>query len=190
MPILRKIYSILVDLIETLVVAGAIFVVIYYFLFRPYQVNGESMFPTYHDGEYILTNLITLKIDDPKRGDVIVFQSPTNNEKDFIKRIIGQPGDTVKLQDGKVYVNDQELDESVYLSSDVRTYGGSFLADGTQVTVPTDNYFVLGDNRNFSSDSREWGFVSKGELIGKSLVVYWPISAFHVIRNVDYSLGF
>lgn len=187
MPILRKIYSILIDLVETLVIAGAIFVVIYYFFFRPYQVNGESMFPTYHDGEYILTNLIALKVDSPKRGDVVVFKSPTNNEKDFIKRVIGQPGDTVRLQDGKVYVNGQELDESIYLASGVRTYGGSFLADGAQVVVPADNYFVLGDNRNFSSDSREWGFVEKEKLIGKSLIVYWPLGQLHVIKSINYS---
>ena len=85
MEILRKLYSILIDLTETLVIAGAIFVVIYAFLFRPFQVNGDSMFPNYHNGEYILTNLIVMHLSPIKRGDVIVFQAPIDKEKDFIK---------------------------------------------------------------------------------------------------------
>src|SRR3990167_1885586 len=125
MPILRRVYAILIDLAETLVIAGAIFVVIYAFLFRPFQVNGQSMYPNYENGEYILTNLITLKMKDAQRGDVVVFESPVNKEKDFIKRIIGVPGDEVMIKAGFVFVNDIKLDET-YLPSDVRTYGGAF----------------------------------------------------------------
>ena len=185
MSFARKIYLILIDLVETIVIAGAIFVVIYAFLFRPFQVNGESMFPNYKNGEYILTNLIALRLSPLKRGEVIVFRAPINQEKDFIKRVIGIPGDKVALKDGYVYVNDNKLDES-YLPSDFRTYGGAFLAEGASVTVPADNYFVLGDNRNFSSDSREWGLVSKDKVIGKSFIVYWPPQDLKLVQHATY----
>ncbi len=187
MSIARKIYAILIDLVETLVIAGAIFVVIYAFLFRPFQVNGQSMYPNYHNGEYILTNLVGLKLASVNRGDVVVFQAPTDKEKDFIKRVIGLPGDQVGLENGSVLVNGKTLNEGSYLAGDVKTYGGAFLGDGTTVTVPAGSYFVLGDNRNFSSDSREWGFVPKGKLIGKSLFVYWPINEMRVVKSGKYN---
>lgn len=180
--------AIIFDLIETLVIAGAIFVVIYAFLFRPYQVNGHSMDPTYQNGEYILTNLITLKFNKLTRGDVVVFKAPLDAEKDYIKRIIGLPGDTVMIKEGYVYVNNQKLDESAYLPPDFRTYGGQTIVDGELITVPNDNYIVFGDNRGGSSDSREWGFVPKDKIIGKSAIVYWPLTEFHFIRTPKYSL--
>jgi signal peptidase I len=187
MPIVRRIYLILLDLVETLVIAGAIFVVIYAFLFRPYQVNGVSMYPTYHDGEFILTNLIGLRFGHLQRGDVIVFKAPPNQEKDYIKRVIGLPGEKVKLQDGFVYVNGQKLDESAYLAPDVKTYPENFMQEGQEVTVPENNYFVLGDNRANSSDSRDWGFVTPDKLIGISSLVYWPVTRLHFIGRPKYT---
>lgn len=186
MFIFKSIWTVLLDLVETLVIAGAVFVVIYAFLFRPFQVNGQSMFPNYHNGEYILTNLITLKLETIKRGDVVVFKAPINQEKDFIKRIIGLPGETVSLKNGSVYVNSKKLDESSYLPSDYKTYGGAFLAEGSEVIVSDNNYLVLGDNRGFSSDSREWGFVSKDKIIGKSFIVYWPPQNFKLVQHGKY----
>lgn len=189
MPIFRKIYAILLDLIETLVIAGAIFVVIYAFLFRPFQVNGQSMYPNYHNGEYILTNLISLRLSKLERGDVVVFQAPVDREKDFIKRIIGLPGDTVMLDSGSVFVNGNKLDEGTYLASSVKTFGGAFLADKQSVKVPEDNYFVLGDNRSFSSDSREWGFVPREKIIGKSFFVYWPVTSARIVTRGEYNIN-
>lgn len=141
------------------------------------------MYPNFQDKEYVLTNLITLRLANPKRGDVIVFKAPIDQEKDFIKRVIGNPGDSVMVQDGSVFINGQKLDESKYLKDDVKTYGGAFLKDGVAVTVPADNYFVMGDNRPYSSDSREWGYVSKDLLIGESFFSYWPLSELHFISN-------
>ncbi|OIP57782.1 MAG: signal peptidase I [Candidatus Levybacteria bacterium CG_4_10_14_0_2_um_filter_36_16] len=181
----RKIYSILIDLVETLVIAGAIFVVIYAFLFRPFQVNGQSMFPNYHNGEYILTNLISLRFQELQRGDVVVFKAPTNQEKDYIKRVIGLPEETVSLKEGKIFINDKQLSEK-YLPSDFKTYEGTFLQEGQSVSVPDKSYFVLGDNRDFSSDSREWGFVTKDKIIGKSFIVYWPIADFKIVQRGQY----
>lgn len=183
MSILRKIYLFLVDTIQSILVAAAIFLIIYMFLFRPFQVNGDSMYPNFKDREYVLTNLITLRFHTPVRGDVIVFKAPPEPDKDFIKRIIGLPGDTVMVQNGDVYVNGQRLDQNSFLNPDVKTYGGSFLKDGDTVTVPQGEYFVMGDNRPYSSDSREWGFVPAGNIIGESMLVYWPVNDMQVIKN-------
>jgi signal peptidase I len=183
MEILKKVYSFFVDMMQTILLAASIFLVIYIFLFRPFEVSGDSMFPTFKNTEYILTNLITLRFGDPARGDVVVFVAPVDHEKDFIKRVIGLPGDIVLLKDGFVYVNGKKLDESVYLHSDVRTYGGAFLKDGESITVPAGNYFVMGDNRPYSSDSREWGFVTRKALIGESLFVYWPVNHMRLVHN-------
>ena len=185
MEIVRKIYYVLFDLIQTLVIAGAIFVVIYAFLFRPYQVTGHSMDPTFENGEYVLTNLITLRLGELKRGDIVVFVAPPDKEKDYIKRIIGIPGDRVSISGGSVFLNGSKLDQTSFLASSVRTNGGTFLGEGNEVVVPEGQYFVMGDNREFSSDSREWGFVTKNAIIGKSFIVYWPINHIRVVTHAE-----
>ncbi|HUD44022.1 MAG TPA: signal peptidase I [Patescibacteria group bacterium] len=183
MGILKFIWTFLADSFQTLILAASIFLIIYIFLFRPFQVDGISMFPTYKDGEYVLTNIITLRMNKLQRGDVIVFQAPDAPDKDYIKRIIGLPGNTVSLHDGFVYINNEKLNESAYLASDVKSYGGAFLKDDDPVTVPADNYFVMGDNRPMSSDSRTFGFVKFEAVVGKSYFVYWPIANMRLIKN-------
>lgn len=183
MEILRKIYNFALDTVQTLLIVFAVFLVIYVFLFRPFQVSGNSMHPTFLNKEYILTNIIALKFGQPKQGDVIVFKAPNDPEKDYIKRVIGIPGDQIMIQNGDVYVNGGLLDQSAYLQATVKTYGGSFLREGTPVTVLADSYFVLGDNRSGSSDSREWGFVPSSNVIGKSFFVYWPLNKMEIIKN-------
>jgi signal peptidase I len=181
--IIRKIYSFLLDSVQTFLIAFSVFLVIYVFLFRPFEVKGDSMYPNFVDQEYVLTNIISLRFSHPQRGDVIVFKSPSEPDKDFIKRVIGVQGDTIMLKNGDVYLNGNLLDESAYLKPDVKTYGGSFLKDGQTITVPPGQYFVMGDNRIYSSDSREWGFVKQDEVIGKSFFVYWPLSKLGFIKN-------
>ncbi|MCL5432977.1 MAG: signal peptidase I [Patescibacteria group bacterium] len=183
MFILRKIYSFFVDTFQTILIVASFFLVMYIWFFRPFQVNGSSMFPNFEDKEYVITNLIAMRFEDPKRGDVIVFKAPVDHEKEFIKRVIGLPGDTISLKNGEVYINDQLFDQSSFLKSNVKTYGQSFLKDGEKVTVPNDNFFVMGDNRPYSSDSREWGFVKKGEITGRSMFIYWPVEKIQMITN-------
>ena len=183
MEIAKKVYAFVLDTLQTILLAASIFLVIYIFLFRPFQVSGESMDPTFKNKEYILTNLIALKFEDPKKGDVIVFKAPLDRDKDFIKRVMATSGDTIMLQEGYVYVNGNKVDESEYLAPDVMTYGGGFLKEGQPVTVPEGKFLVMGDNRQFSSDSREWGFLDKVDIIGKSFFVYWPVNNIHVISN-------
>ncbi len=183
MEILKKVYNVVLDTMQTILLAASIFLVIYIFLFRPFQVSGDSMYPTFKNKEYILTNLIGLRFDDPQRGDVIVFHAPNDPDKDFIKRVMAIPGDTVYVKEGLVYVNNKEVNEDKYLNSDVKTYGGSFLKEDVSVTVPDGDYIVMGDNRPHSSDSREWGFLPKEKIIGESLFVYWPVKTMRVIEN-------
>jgi len=183
MEFLRKIYAFLLDTVQTLLIVFVVFLVIWQFLFRPFQVNGNSMFPTFFDKQYVLTNIITLKFGPPKRGDVIVFKAPNDPEKDYIKRVIGVPGDSVMIRNGNVYVNGRLLDQSAYLKPTVKTYGGSFLKEDTPATVLADSYFVLGDNRSGSSDSREWGFVPFKSIIGESFFVYWPLDKMEIVKN-------
>lgn len=183
MELLRKVYFFLLDIAQTLILAAAAFVVVYMFLFRPFEVKGESMFPNLHDSEYLITNVISQRLGDPQLGDIIVFKAPNEPDKDFIKRVIGVAGDSVSVKEGAVYVNGKRLDESAYLKPEVKTYGGAFLREGDSVTVPEGYFFVMGDNRSYSSDSREWGFVPKKNIIGSSFFIYWPISNAGVIRN-------
>lgn len=183
MEVLRKAYFFLLDILQTLILAAAAFVVVYMFLFRPFEVKGESMYPNLHDSEYLITSLIGLKLSDPKLGDVIVFKAPNELERDFIKRVIGVGGDSVSIKDGQVYLNEELLNENKYLKPSIKTYGGSFLQEGKEVLVPEGYFFVLGDNRSYSSDSREWGFVPKNNVIGSSIFIYWPLNSAGIIKN-------
>lgn len=183
MFIFRKIYNFLIDTIQSLLLAAAVFLVVYIFFFRPFQVNGESMYPNFHDSQYILTNIISLRFHDPKHGQVIVFKAPLDPEKDYIKRVIGVAQDRVSIKDGRLYLNGNKLDESAYIKEGIDTNGGTFLGDSQEVTITEGNYFVLGDNRHFSSDSREWGFVPRENIIGESFFVYWPLDTIGFVKN-------
>lgn len=185
MEIARKAWHWLIDLAETLVIAGAIFVVIYAFLVRPFQVNGNSMDPTFTNGEYVFTNLLSQRFGPLDRGDVIVFKAPNDKDKDYIKRIIGLPGDKIKVQNGLVYLNGKRLPEE-YLPPGLRTEARGFASEGQEVTVSPKSYYVLGDNRPFSSDSREWGLVTFDKVIGKSALVYWPVNKIRFVEHAEY----
>lgn len=179
----KKIYSFLLDSVQTFLIAAAIFLVIYVFLFRPFEVKGESMFPTLQNNEYVLTNLISIRFGNPQFGDVVVFESPSEPEKDFIKRVMGVAGDRVMVKNGEVYRNGVVIDQGHYLDPSVTTHGGAFMKEGIEVVVPEGSYLVMGDNRDYSSDSREWGFVTKKGIIGKSFFVYWPLNKLRPLMN-------
>lgn len=183
----KNLFGVFWDFIEAIVFALAIFVVVYLFLFQPNQVKGNSMYPTFKDGQFIFTDKISYRLGDPKRGDVVVFRSPKNENIDFIKRIIAQPGETVKISEGKVYVNGQLLDETQYLASDVFTGPESFLSENQEIIIPEGMYFVMGDNRGHSSDSRDFGPVTPKEFVGKVFFRYWPVGDFGKIDSATYN---
>src|SRR3972149_10809430 len=132
------------DILEVLVFAVAIFLFIYLLVLQPHKIKGASMDPNFFDGEYLLTDKVTYRFGEPKRGDVIVFKAPTGDGDEFIKRIIGLPGDTVSVKNGAVYVDGKGLNED-YIPEISPTYGGSFLQENEPFTVQENSYFVLGD---------------------------------------------
>jgi signal peptidase I len=181
----NRLGAFLFDMFETFVIALALVVVVYLFIASPHEVIGQSMEKNFHTGEYILANKFEYRISKPKRGDVIIFKH--SEAADFIKRIIGLPGDKVELNGGKFYINDKILEEP-YLAPENRiTPGGDFLEEGEFVIVPEGKLFVVGDNRNSSSDSRAWGFLDLTEIKGKAWLVYWPISSFHIVQKQSYT---
>ncbi|MEK7565939.1 MAG: signal peptidase I [Patescibacteria group bacterium] len=171
------VFGVFWEFLEAIVFAAAIFTIVYLFVFQPNQVSGNSMYPTFHDKEYILTDKVSYRLSQPGRDDVVVFKSPPNPEKDYIKRIIAIPGDSVMVKLGKVYLNGELLSED-FLPPDVYTQANTFLREGEGYTVPSDSYIVMGDNRGGSDDSRHWGVVTKGEFIGKVFFRYLPITRF------------
>ncbi|MFC1711937.1 signal peptidase I [Patescibacteria group bacterium] len=184
--ILKGFVNLFLDFIQTIVTALSIFVIVYLFLVQPHQVKGNSMYTplteSFNNGEYILTNKISYKFSEPESGDVIVFKAPHNEDYDYIKRIVAIPGNTVKISKGKVYINNMLLDESSYLTTDIYTSSGSFIKEGEDLIIPTEKYFVLGDNRPHSSDSREWGLLPKKNIVGKAWFRYWPIAKMGIIE--------
>lgn len=176
--------SFIFESVEAIVIALALSVVLYLFLFTPHEVVGRSMYPTYKNGEYLIANKIIYQMSDPEQGDVVIFKhSPT---QDYIKRIVAMPGDTVSLRDGKLLVNGDFLNESDYLEDTVYTSGGGFLGDGGSYEVKNGEVFVSGDNRPHSADSRAFGPVDFEDIKGKVWVVYFPFDQARIIRDPIY----
>lgn len=173
------------EIIQTAVISLLIFFAVYIFLVQPHRVKGESMIPNYKDGELLLVEKVSYKIYKPSRGDVIVFKAPGQTKVDFIKRIIGLPGETVKLDVGKIYINGKRLNES---------YEKQTTAGNVDLMLGPDQYYVMGDNRGGSSDSRVFGPIDRNTIEGKAWLVYWPIlkgdnsDGARVILRVDYGV--
>lgn len=170
-----------IDIIQTIVIALAFYTVVHLFIAQPNKVDGSSMVPTFHTSDRILTSKLSYRFGTPHRGDIIVFTPPNPQNGDYIKRIIGLPGETIELKNGQVYINDQLLSEK-YLPADTKTVERAFLRDNVPYKIPDGDYMVFGDNRNFSSDSREWGPIAYKEIIGKAKIQYWPLSEVRVIE--------
>ena len=166
--------------IKALVIAVLLAAVIRYFLFAPIVVDGLSMMPTLHDQDRMIVNKFSYKIDEPERFDIIVFHAPEN--KDYIKRVIGLPGDTIEYKNDTLYVNGKAYEEPYldeYKSDE--TLDGPLTESFTlsekigQETVPEGELFVMGDNRRYSKDSRHIGTVPMEKVLGKTSLLYWPI---------------
>ncbi|MFZ3079632.1 MAG: signal peptidase I [Bellilinea sp.] len=140
------------------------------------RVENISMQPTLYEGELLVVYKLAYQFDEPHRGDIIVFHHNTEPPEDYIKRVIGLPGDTVTIQSGQVTINDQVINEP-YLAS-LPAYDGSW-------QVPQDMLFVLGDNRNRSSDSHVWGFVPQESVVGRAVVIYWPLTSIRLLSHDD-----
>jgi len=182
MTIVKKIIDFVMDILETVAFVGSLFIVLYLFIMAPHQVKGASMENTFHSGDYILTSKISYKFEKPKRGDVIVFKSPKNPDIDYIKRIIGLPGDRIKINDNVVYLNNTPLQEN-YIAAPTTLFEGGFIQNGVEAIIPEGYLFVMGDNRPRSSDSREFGFIPLTDIIGKVIFRYFPPQKAGWVKN-------
>lgn len=165
------------ETLETLVLAGLLFLLINSFTAR-IRVDGPSMEPSFYHNNYVIVSRLSYSFGEIERGDVIVFPFPRNPEEDYIKRVVGLPGDTVEVVDGVVYVNETEIIEPYILASPTRELSPRVVSDGM--------VFVMGDNRNNSSDSREWGPLAVEDILGKAVFVYWPPEDFGVVEHFEF----
>ena len=178
------------DLVKTGAIVFAVAFSIRYFLIQPFIVEGSSMMPNYVDKEYLLAEKLDYFIGSPKRGDVVIFKYPNNPSVNFIKRVIGLPGETIQIQDSVITVinsgnsNGVALQEGAYLSSTVKTLTDS--KGQYTVTFADGEYFVLGDNREHSSDSREWGVLPRENIIGRAWLTLKPLDRFGINKRVSY----
>ena len=169
---------------KIVLIALIIVVPIRVFVFQPFFVKGQSMEPNFHNSDYLIIDELTYRFKAPERGDVIVFKYPNNPSQKYIKRIIGLPDETIEIQNNQIiiskYLDTMVLDESEYLASSVSTLGT------VKITLSEDEYFVMGDNRTASSDSRKWGVLPEDNIIGRAILRPWPLEAYAKIEGPEY----
>ncbi len=176
---MKNSFSFIVDVAKIALISLIIILPIRYFVAQPFFVRGASMEPTFQDGNYLIVDELSYRLGDPSRGDVVVFRMQDGNSQFLIKRIIGLPGERVEVRDGKVFIEGVELKEP-YLSDSLLTAGG------ITVSLGESDFFVLGDNRSASYDSRQWGSLPADNIIGKAWVRAWPLTSFDFITSFDY----
>lgn len=176
------------DFLKVFIVAVAIIIPIRWFLFQPFVVTGDSMEPNYSDGNYLIVDEISYRIREPGRGEVVVLRFPNDPSQFFIKRIIALPGERVTIENGRVRVfNDHDQDglllDEVYLPSNNITYGN------IDRVLKNDEYFVLGDNRLSSSDSRIWGALNRKYVVGRVYLRVFPVNDFEIFKTPNYAFS-
>ena len=177
---MKGFFQFILEVGKVVVIALVIVVPLRVFVFQPFLVRGDSMEPNYHTGDYLIVDQLSYRFRAPLRGEVIVLKFPLDSSQRFIKRIVGLPGETVEIKDGKVVVygakEDERtalvLDESIYLPLDLQTPGD------VRIDLKEEEYFVMGDNRPFSSDSRKWGVLEEDLIIGRVFFSVFSLEAF------------
>lgn len=166
------------EAIETIVWSLVIALLIIQFVVQSFYIPSSSMEPTLVPGERVLVAKFYYRITEPQRGDIIVFRYPIDNRKNLIKRVIGLPGEKIKISNGMIYVNGEPLQGDKF----GRTYYDyGFYGEGEK-TVPEDSYFVLGDNSLNSDDSRFWGYVPRKNILGRAFLIYWPLTHITLLK--------
>lgn len=173
--------------VKPLLIAAVLAVLIRTFLLGPYKIPTGSMRPVLVEGDRIFVDKITYRFREPKRGDIVVFKYPLDRKKDFVKRLVGLSGETLEIREGQVFINGEKLSRPVsfagrfYYNREDWHYGQR----GQAVEIPAGHLFVLGDNSAQSSDSRNWGFVPRKDVIGRAVLIWWPPQRIRLLRNPD-----
>lgn len=178
---LFAVFKITLDFVEIVLVCLSVFFVVYLFIGQLLEVTGDSMYPNFHDKDQVLAEKLSTKFVDIKRGEVIILKHPLEKDRLLIKRVIGLPGETIRLSNGRVYINDLPLEEP-YLAANTETLQEQALQEGIEYKIPSGSYVVMGDNRAKSTDSREWMFLPKDLIVGRAVLVYYPI---HRIKFIE-----
>jgi len=165
----------LTEVLQALITAGILAFIIRAFLITPFYIPSRSMEPTLYPGDRILVNRLAYRFGEPQRGDVLVFRYPLDPSRDYIKRVIAVGGDTIEARQNRIYVNGQALEES-YVPP------GVVYNDFGPIKVPPNTYFMMGDNRNISADSRVWGPLERKLIIGKAVFIFWPLNRLGFIK--------
>lgn len=185
----RSFGSFLIEIIKVLVIAAAIVVPVRYFLIQPFVVKGASMEPNFRTNQYLVIDRLSYRLHDVRRGDVVVLNNPREESEFFIKRVIGLPGEKVEIRNGRVSISNAAsplgftLDESEYLPAGRTTNGN------TAITLGEEEYYVLGDNRAASLDSRSFGTVSKNKIVGRVWIRAWPLNSMTTFHTPTYGLN-
>ena len=184
---MKKLFSFIWEVSKLLIVTLLIVVPIRYYIFQPFIVKGQSMEPNFENGDYLIVDELSYRLRSPQRGEVIVFKYPQDPSQRYIKRIIGLPGETIEIKNGKIVIYEENsevktLDEFTYLPSLTQTEGN------IRTTLNKNEYFVLGDNRMGMSsyDSRRWGPLPQENIIGRALFRAWPVAAIAKIEAPAY----
>lgn len=174
------------ELIKVAILAGVTIFLVRYFLFKPFYVKGQSMEPTFVEHDYLIIDELTYRFRTPERGDVVVFRAPIAQKEFYLKRVIGLPGERVKIENNKVVIYNEEYPQGVVVAE-------GYLHEPTLGTMPlvtlgADEYFVLGDNRDASYDSRRFGPIRRDVIVGRTWIRGWPISRVGLFSAPTYNL--
>lgn len=174
-----------VEMVKVALIALVIILPVRYFLIKPFYVNGASMEPNYFDHEYLIIDEISYRLNPPVRGEVVVFHYPPDPKEYFIKRVIGLPGERVAVKDGGIIIYNQDNSEGIalaepYLEPEVQTAGA------VDITLGPDEFFVLGDNRNASLDSRRFGPIKRSDIVGRTWLRGWPLDRAGVLVQHEF----
>ncbi|MCX6789373.1 MAG: signal peptidase I [Candidatus Gribaldobacteria bacterium] len=188
---IKAFFFLILEFLQIIAIAAIVVVPIRYFVFQPFLVKGASMEPNFHDGDYLIIDELSYRLRNPERGEVIVFHYPFDPSQRFIKRVIGLPGETVAVKNGQVDITATDGSTVVlpelYVEGIYTSTGDAISNAG--LTLKSDEYFVLGDNRAHSFDSREWGVVNRKFIIGRTVLRAWPLVYWTTyFSEVNYNL--
>ena len=183
---LAKVAMFFLELVKVAVLAGITIGFVRYFIFKPFYVEGQSMDPTFLEKEYLIIDEISYRLKEPERGEVVVFKAPVTHNDYYLKRIIGLPGERVKVEDNKVIIYNNDNSQGVVIFEDYTAEEGT--PGVTTVTLEPDEYFVMGDNRNASFDSRRFGPIKRDDIVGRTWLRGWPLNRITLFDAPDYDL--